>query len=136
MLSYAKLYSLEEELAFAWCVHFTLKKKDQVVSSVKTMIKKTTRKYGILSPTTVEEAYKFDKQNSNAYLKDAIQKEIKNVIAVFRILSSFERTSVGYLQLKVHLVFDLKLDLTWKVNLVSDGHLTPDPVDSTYVGVV
>lgn len=30
----------------------------------------------------------------------------------------------------------VKLDLTRKARLVADGHLTPDPVDSTYSGVV
>lgn len=28
------------------------------------------------------------------------------------------------------------MDLTRKARLVADGHLTPDPVDSTYAGVV
>ena len=34
------------------------------------------------------------------------------------------------------MVFDIKLDLTRKARLVADGHLTPDPIDSTYAGVV
>ena len=34
------------------------------------------------------------------------------------------------------MVFDIKLDLTRKARLVADGHLTPDPNDSTYAGVV
>ena len=34
------------------------------------------------------------------------------------------------------MVFDIKLDLTRKARVVADGHLTPDPIDSTYAGVV
>ena len=34
------------------------------------------------------------------------------------------------------MVFDIKLDLTRKARLVADGYLTPDPIDSTYAGVV
>ena len=34
------------------------------------------------------------------------------------------------------MVIDVKLDLTRKAQLVADGHLTSDPVDSTYAGIV
>ena len=36
----------------------------------------------------------------------------------------------------MHLIFDVKMDLTRKARLVADGHKTPDPVESTYAGVV
>ena len=42
--------------------------------SVHAKVKNRTRKYIILIPTTVEEAYKYDKQNQNTYWKDAILK--------------------------------------------------------------
>ena len=35
-----------------------------------------------------------------------------------------------------HLVFDVKTDFTRKAIWVLDGHKTPDPVGSTYAGVV
>ena len=68
--------------------------------------------------------------------RDAIKKEMKNVIVAFNLLDKGDKPRVGYAQLKVHLVFNIKLDLTRKAQLVTDGHLTPDPVDSTYAGVV
>ena len=37
-------------------------------------------------------------------------------------------------ELSVHMVLDIKLDLTRESRLVVDGHLTPDPIDSTYAG--
>ena len=93
-------------------------------------------KYGILVPTTVEEAFDLDKQNDNNYWRDVIQKEMRNVTVAFKISNPKDRVPVGYSRLRVHLVFDIKLDLTWKARLVADGYLTPDPVDSTYAGVV
>ncbi len=93
-------------------------------------------KYGILVPTTVEEAFNLDKQNGNNYWRDAIQKEMRNVTVAFKILNPKDMVPVGYSKLKVHLVFDIKLDLTRKARLVADGHLTPDPIDSRYAGVV
>ena len=41
-----------------------------------------------------------------------------------------------YLNIKVHLVFAYKHDGHHKARLVSGGHLTPDPIDSIYSGVV
>ncbi len=38
---------------------------------------------------------------------------------------------MGVSRLRVHLVFDSKLDLTCKARLVADGNLTPDPIDNT-----
>ena len=61
---------------------------------------------------------------------------MKNVIFAFNLLERGDKPPVGHAQLKVYLVFDAKLDLTRKARLVADGHLTPDPVDSTYAGVV
>ena len=77
-----------------------------------------------------------DQKNKNSYWWDAIEKEMRNVIVAFNILESGENTPIGYAKLGVHMVFDVKLDLTRKAQLVADGHLTPDPVDSTYAGVV
>ena len=42
----------------------------------------------------------------------------------------------GYSKSSGHLVFDIKMDFTRKARWVKDGHLFPDPVDSSYAGVV
>ena len=42
----------------------------------------------------------------------------------------------GYQKIKVHLVFTCKHDGCHKARLVAVGHLTPDPIDSIYSGVV
>ena len=136
LAEYAKLLGIGDEPAFAWLIAHALRKRDQIISSVNAQVKKRTMKYGIIVPTTVKEAFNLDKPNSNNYWRDAIQKEMKNVTVAFKILDSKDRVPVGYSKLKVRLVFDIKLDLTRKARLVADGHLTPDPVDSTYADVV
>jgi hypothetical protein len=35
-----------------------------------------------------------------------------------------------------HLVYNVKMDFTRKARWVLDGHKTPDPIGSTYAGVV
>ena len=58
------------------------------------------------------------------------------MIVAFNLLDKGDDPPVGCSKMKVHLVFDVKLDLTRKARLVADGHLTPDPADNTYAGVV
>jgi Reverse transcriptase (RNA-dependent DNA polymerase) len=42
----------------------------------------------------------------------------------------------GYKKIRVHLVFDVKHDGRHKARLVADGHLTEEPVEDVYSGVV
>ena len=44
--------------------------------------------------------------------------------------------SQGYHKIRVHTIFAVKYDGQHKARLVADGHLTPDPVESIYSGVV
>ena len=60
LAEYAKLHHLEDEPDFAWWVAHALRKRDQIISSVTTRVKNQTRKYGILVPTTVKEAFELD----------------------------------------------------------------------------
>ena len=133
---YPTVNGIENESAFAWWLPFILNKRDKIISAVKQRVKKHTHKYGIAVPRTVEETYLMDKYNKNTLWRDAIQKEMKNVSIIFKILDSNENLLVGYSKLSIHMVFGIKLDLTRKARLVADGHLTPDPIDSTYAGVV
>ena len=42
----------------------------------------------------------------------------------------------GYHRIKVHLVFAVKFDGRHKARLVADSHLTPEPIEKLYSGVV
>ena len=42
----------------------------------------------------------------------------------------------GYHRIKVHLVFAVKFDGRHLARLVADGHLTPEPAENIYSGVV
>ena len=42
----------------------------------------------------------------------------------------------GYHRIKVQLLFAVKFDGRHKARLVADGHLTPEPVENIYSGVV
>ena len=132
---YVVKYNLVEEPAFKWWLPHVMKKKVQIVSAIKSIMIKRTHKFGIEVPSTVTEALEMDKQNGNEFWRKAIDK-ITNIIVAFNILEDGESVPVGFEYLTVHLIFDVKMDLTRKSRLVADGHETPDPVGSTYAGVV
>ena len=59
-----------------------------------------------------------------------------NVLIAFNILDDNEGIPVGYSLAKVHLIFDVKMDGTFKARLCKDEHLTEDLEGSRYAGVV
>ena len=128
---------IEDEPAFAWWVSHTIKRRSKIISAIKSRMVKKTHKYGVELPSDVGEAYKLDEINKNTLWRDAIRKEMTNVMVAFDILGEDETLPNGLSSLKVHLIFDVKMDMTRKARLVADGHLTSDPgVTHTYASVV
>ena len=109
---YAVEQGIDDEPAFSWWVPHVIKKMEKIISAVKTRMVKKTHKFGIEIPRTVEEALQLDGVNNNTYWRDAIRKEMKNVRTAFRILDDDEHVPIGYKRMTVHLIFDVKMDLT------------------------
>ena len=88
----------------------------------------------------------FDSENKNSKWYDAITVEMKSMreYKVFKrwdkaILDKHKKamnSPKGYHRIKVHLVFAVKFDGRHKARLVADGHLTPEPIENIYSGVV
>ena len=134
---FAKARGIHEEPAFAWWVPYTLRKRDVILASVKSRVRKTTHKYGIELPTSVEHAYRIDAANGDTFWRDAIALEMTNVGIAFELLEEGVSAPPGWHKVTGHLVFDVKMDFTRKARWVLDGHRTADPVGiSTYAGVV
>ena len=133
---FAKARGIMNEPAFIWWVPYTLRKRDAIISAVKMRVRKTTHKYGIEVPTTVEHANRIDKANNNDFWRKAIAKEMMNVGVAFQILQDNEQVPAGWSKQSGHLIFDVKMDFTRKARWVLDGHKTSNPEGSTYAGVV
>jgi hypothetical protein len=54
----------------------------------------------------------------------------------FEVLGDGEQAPPTWSKVIGDLVFDVKMDFTPKARWVLDGHKTPDPIGSTYAGVV
>ena len=100
------------------------------------MVQKTTHKYGIEVPTTINQARLIDEKNGNTFWHDAIEKDMITILPALDILSSGDPPPICYIKTSVYLVFDVKMDFTRKARWVKDGHLTPNPVDSNFAGGV
>ena len=59
-----------------------------------------------------------------------------NVGVTFEILEDDQSLSVSWSKAFRYMVFDVKMDFTWKVRWVFDGHKEPTPSVSTYAGII
>ena len=58
------------------------------------------------------------------------------VAVVFKLKDNKKCIGNDYKYVGFHVVFDIKMDFTWKARLVANGYKVPDPAVSTYSGVV
>jgi Reverse transcriptase (RNA-dependent DNA polymerase) len=86
-------------------------------------------------PKAVRQARAIDARNGDTAWRDAIAKEMKNVMPAFEFRDD-DNVPPGYKKIDCHMVFDVKVDLTRKARLVADGHQTDVPKDSVYSSVV
>ena len=102
--------------------------------------------FGYLIPRNYMEAMQFDSENKNSKWYDAIKMEMKSM-REYKVLKKWDKVILdkhkkvmnspkGYHRIKVHLVFAVKFDDKKKARLVADGHLTHEPIENIYSGVV
>jgi Reverse transcriptase (RNA-dependent DNA polymerase) len=87
-------------------------------------------------PHSMKHAFEIDKANGNTFWRDAMAKEMTEIGIAFEVLEEGMMAPKGWSKVTGHLVWDVKMDFTRKVRWVLDGHLTPNPIGSTYAGVV
>ena len=133
---YAVARGLENEPAFAWWVPYTLRKRDVIVSSINSRVRKRSHKYGVQVPHSFEDAMRLDRENGDTLWADAHKDEMTTVGVAFEILEDGTKAPPGWTKSSGHIIWDVKMDFTRKARWVKDGHRTPNPKTSTYAGVV
>ena len=103
-MEFAKSRGIDDKPAFAWWVPHTLKKRNAIISAMKVRLRKTTHKYGIEIPTSVDHAMEFDRKNGNTMWKDALALEMFNVGVVFEILKEGQAAPPGWNKASRHLI--------------------------------
>ena len=100
--------------------------------------------HGFQVPKDYNDAMRLDKENGNTHWQDAIDLELTQIheYKVFKDTgkAQFHNGKVvipdGFQKIRVHFVYAVKHDGRFKARLVADGHLTKEPVESIYSGVV
>jgi hypothetical protein len=133
---YAVANNLSDEVTFRYWIPFVLKKREQIISSIKRRVLKTKVKFGIDIPNSMAAVRRIDAENGNDVWDTATCKEIMNIKVAFEFLSEGDPIPEGWTRSSGHMIWDLRLHFTRKARWVKDGHRTPDPEWSTFAGVV
>ena len=94
-------------------------------------------KFGVQVPRNTKEALLFDKQNNNTLWKEAIAKEMSK-ITEFQVFKTPQdgKPPPGYKKIPCHMIYDVKFDGRRKARFVAGGHMTVDPGEDAYSGVI
>ena len=63
---------IQDESAFTWWVPYTLRKRDRIIATVKSRVRKSSHKYGIEISTSIDHAKEIDGRNKNTLWQDAL----------------------------------------------------------------
>ena len=100
--------------------------------------------HGFQVPKDYNDAIRLDKENSDTHWQDAMDLELTQ-IHEYKVFKDTGKTQFhngkivtpdGFQKIRVHFVYAVKHDGRFKARLVADGHLTKEPVESIYSGVV
>jgi hypothetical protein len=142
---YAVANRIAEEPAFKWWVSHVIKKRNRIISKVKSKYWRTTHKFGIRLPHSVEEALEIDKQTKTEFWRKALNKEMSKVKVAWERRDDVSPTDVrqgkvngmiGFQEIGCHIIFDVKMDFTRNARFVAGGHTTEVPSSITYSSVV
>ena len=136
---YTVVAKIAMEPAFAWWFPYTLKKRNQIISKVKSKYWLRTHKFGIWIPKSVKEAKRLDQENGDSQWWEAICNEMRNVRPAFEVWEKdVEHIPPGYQQIKCHMIFDVKMgeNFRHKARFVAGGHTKETPLSLTYSSVV
>jgi hypothetical protein len=113
---------------------------------VKSRYWKTTHKFGIRLPKTVEEALDIDKATDTDFWRKAVNKEMANKVKIAwktndgltpqQARQGKVPDLIGFQEIGCHIIFDVKMDFTRKARFVARGHTTTAPSSMTYSSVV
>ena len=143
---YALHKQIHKKPAFAWWTPYVLKKRNRIISKIKSKYWTRTHKFGIFIPKSVQAAKAEDARNGNTLWWDSICKEMRNIRIAFELFDEYisfddaikELKSKGYQQIDCHIIFDIKMGENFrrKARMVAGGHKTSTPSSLTYSSVV
>jgi hypothetical protein len=134
---YAVTNRIGEEPFYKWWIHDNVLQKRNwgIVFKIMSRCWKTTPKFGIKDPKTVQEALAINEETGTDFWRRAMAKEMDNVKVALRPKDRVTPEQVCTGKVK-QVVFDVKMDFTRKARFVAGGHLTEAPESIRYSNVV
>ena len=87
-----------------------MKKRNQIISKVKSKYWTRTHKYGVRIPKSVKELIALDKSNGDTLWWESIAQEMENVRISFELYEgNMEDLPTGYQEVSCHIVFDVNM---------------------------
>jgi hypothetical protein len=108
---YAVANKIDTKPAFVWWVPYVMRKRSQLICKIKkgkTKYWHRTHKYGIELPKSVDEALEIYRRTGTTFWRDAINKEMKNVLPAFEFRVD-DQVPIGYKHITCHRIFDVKM---------------------------
>ena len=145
LAEYALAPKIDYEPAFAWWVPVVLKKREHIISKTKAKYWRTTHKYGVRLPKSVEHALWIDRETGTDFWEKAINKEMRKAWVAYEEVLDYTPDEVRanqvlsmrrFQEISCHLVFNVKMDCTRKTRYVADGSKTKTPVRICYSSVM
>lgn len=138
---YAREKKLLQTKGWKWAKKYRINSKKMIRLARRIFqAKRTDVKYqfGVRVPRTVEEAYRLDKENGNTLWRDAIRKEIQQLLdyQTFRILMLGERAPDDHQKVPLIMAFAVKHDGRRKARCCAGGHVTDPGNAEVYSSVV
>ena len=116
LAEYVLSRKMQDKPAFRWWVKDVIRKRDNFIGKGKSRYWKTTHKFGIRLPHSVEEALRLDAATNTTLWQDAIMKEMKHVRPAFKTwdgsIEDAKDKLRGYQRIRCHMIFDVKMDFT------------------------
>jgi hypothetical protein len=108
-----------------------------ILSKIKARICKTTHKYGIEVPMSIEHAYSLDRENNNSLWRDALAMEMTEIGVAFGVLAEGQNAPPKWKMVTGHMVWDLKMDCTrkarWVLRDIKNAYLQPPSSQKDYI---
>jgi Reverse transcriptase (RNA-dependent DNA polymerase) len=130
-----------------WWVPHIIHRRNRIVSKVKSRYWKTKHKFGIRLPKSVKEALEIDRTTiMDFWRRKVINKEMAKVKVAWVTHDGCTQQQVRegnvsadlfrFQEIRFHIVFNVKMDFTWKARFVTSSHTTKAPSSLMYSSVV
>ena len=87
---------LQDDPAYSWWVPYVERKKERIISKLKSKYWERTHKYGVKIPKSVKEAYSIDNENNDTMWADAIREEMKKIKGAVHSYDGDPNQLIGY----------------------------------------